>query len=117
MCLLASDLLAFMSDTVGTVDTLKVCFKRFAPPLLPIFAASLLITFQAPTVCVLALNAQDDIAAFEQRLFFRNYAEDDISVRLNRIEKQVFGENFAGSVEERINRITSALPEKESATK
>jgi len=53
---------------------------------------------------------QDTLAKIEQRLFFRRYSEDDVPTRLKRIETQVFGESYSDSVDERINRISNALP-------
>lgn len=94
------------------MHTLKDFIKQIEARSLPVVAVWLIITFQAPTAGVWALSAQDSIASFEQRLFFRNYSEDELSARLNRVEKEVFGQIFTDSVDDRINRIATALPGK-----
>lgn len=54
--------------------------------------------------------ANPRLTEIEQRLFFREYTSEDDAVRLNRIEQQIFGENFAGSADERLAHIEAALP-------
>jgi tetratricopeptide (TPR) repeat protein len=56
-------------------------------------------------------KAEDKFSSIEQRLFLRSYADDNESQRLTRIEKEVFGESFNDSIENRLARIIKALPE------
>jgi len=57
-----------------------------------------------------ASENETQVSKFENRLFFRDYDGEGISDRLGRIEKQIFGETFTGSVEERLSRISTSLP-------
>src|SRR5277367_6228312 len=84
--------------------------KRLRPQLLSLVSASLLLSYQAVSICAWAGQPQDTLGQIEKRLFFRQYAEDDVPTRLKRIESQVFGESYSDSVDERIARITNALP-------
>jgi tetratricopeptide (TPR) repeat protein len=89
---------------------LKTLTKHLRLYSLLIFSASLLLMplrFGEPAW---AGPQEDALTKIEQRLFFRKYAEDDVPTRLKRIETQVFGESYSDSVDERISRITNALP-------
>lgn len=57
-------------------------------------------------------NAPQVIQSFEQRLFFKNYSEDQLTVRLTRIEKQVFGQPIESSTEDRLARLDEVLRSK-----
>jgi len=96
------------SMMIGTV--LKTFTKPLRPYCLLIFSACLFFGHGRFGEPAWAGQPQDTLAKIEQRLFFRKYAEDDVPTRLKRIESQVFGESYSDSVDERINRITNALP-------
>jgi tetratricopeptide (TPR) repeat protein len=52
-----------------------------------------------------------ELANLEQRLFFRDYVDEDDNTRLSRIENQIFGQTYPSvSTSERIARINGALP-------
>lgn len=55
-----------------------------------------------------------ELSGFEQRLFFKTYSDEEVTARLARVEKKVFGEALSGSVPERLTRIKEALgPQRE----
>src|SRR5258708_4711578 len=57
------------------------------------------------------------IGAFENRLFFRQYSDENESDRLSRIEKQIFGEVYSqDTADARLDRINGALPPIKPAT-
>ncbi|MBA3855750.1 MAG: hypothetical protein C0507_02460 [Cyanobacteria bacterium PR.3.49] len=59
-------------------------------------------------------SAKQQLAALEQRLFFKTYEDQDDQVRLQRIEKRVFGDAMEGAIGERLQKITTALgPQRE----
>jgi tetratricopeptide (TPR) repeat protein len=95
-----------------TGSKFKSHFKRL--PVQTIAILFLLLQPQASPPKAFADNEQETVARIEQRLFFRQYSEDDLPARLKRIETQVFGESFSDSVGERLNRITNALPPQET---
>jgi tetratricopeptide (TPR) repeat protein len=67
----------------------------------------------APLLFVRVFAASENetqVSKFENRLFFRDYDGESLSDRLSRIEKQIFGETFTGSIEERVSRIATSLP-------
>jgi tetratricopeptide (TPR) repeat protein len=61
-------------------------------------------------------NADDQslslLAQLEQKLLCQTYSTEEVNLRLNRIEKRVFGQTLAGSAEERIAKLTQAVPVK-----
>ena len=63
------------------------------------------------TKAVSSQSAQNPkLIELEQRLFFRDFSSEDENSRLNRIERQVFGETSTGATEERLARIEAAIP-------
>lgn len=56
------------------------------------------------------VDKNPELGAIEERLFFREFSDENTDLRLDRIEKQVFGEVFTDQAVERINRINLALP-------
>lgn len=59
-------------------------------------------------------SAKQQLSALEQRLFFKTYEDQDDQARLQRIEKRVFGDAMEGAVQERLQKITTALgPQRE----
>ena len=59
-------------------------------------------------------GAPPAIGVFEQRLFFRTYSDEELPSRLDRIEKQIFGESTAASVQERVQRVEQVLREQQA---
>jgi tetratricopeptide (TPR) repeat protein len=57
------------------------------------------------------------LSQIEQRLFFRDYDNEDEATRLSRIEKNIFGETHAGEVNARLAIINAALPRQISPDK
>lgn len=55
-------------------------------------------------------SVKQQLSALEQRLFFKTYEDADDQSRLQRLEKQVFGQPLEGAVQERIAKIGAALP-------
>lgn len=55
-------------------------------------------------------SVKQQLSALEQRLFFKTYEDADDQSRLQRIEKQVFGQPLEGATQERLSKISSALP-------
>ena len=55
-------------------------------------------------------SVKQQLSALEQRLFFKTYEDADDGSRIQRIEKQVFGQPMEGSVQERLAKIGAALP-------
>jgi tetratricopeptide (TPR) repeat protein len=56
------------------------------------------------------------LAAMEQKLFFKTYAEEEQEARLARIEKKVFGDAAQGGFQERLARVMEVVkPAAESA--
>jgi len=53
--------------------------------------------------------APEVIQTFEKRLFFRNYVGDQLSARVERIEKHVFGEASTGALQDRISKLENVL--------
>lgn len=49
------------------------------------------------------------LTPIEQRLFFKTYQEEDVSKRLSRIERRVFGEELQGGFDERLERVKTAM--------
>jgi tetratricopeptide (TPR) repeat protein len=92
------------------IGSLQILSKRLRIHLLLIVSAVLLFTHQSLSERAWASQPQEALGQIEKRLFFRQYAEDDVPTRLKRIENQVFGESYSDSVDERIARITNALP-------
>src|SRR5580658_3808584 len=73
-------------------------------------SSSLLFSLAAPVV-----SQNPELGNLEQRLFFKNYSDEDDNTRINRIEKQIFGETFPDSLAERLARIHEALPKDKGA--
>lgn len=57
-----------------------------------------------------ASDLPDTISMLEQHLFFNTYGKEDMSSRLSRLEKQVFGQSLTGSIQERLDRLSSIAP-------
>ncbi len=57
-------------------------------------------------------NSPPVVASFEQRLFFKTYPDDELTLRLSRIEKQVFGQPIAESIDSRLGRLEEILRSK-----
>jgi tetratricopeptide (TPR) repeat protein len=57
-------------------------------------------------------GAPQVVQDWEQRLFFKNYAEDQLTNRLGRIEKKIFGEAIEGSDDSRLARLDELLKNK-----
>ncbi|CAN5701118.1 hypothetical protein BH10CYA1_BH10CYA1_05430 [soil metagenome] len=49
------------------------------------------------------------LAAMEQKLFFKSYADDDSQSRLARIEKRIFGDAVPGDFAQRLERVKAAV--------
>ncbi len=59
------------------------------------------------------------LSNIEQRLFFREYSDEDEVSRISRIEKEVFGQPQSGEITQRMANLRAALPavpDKESST-
>ncbi|PWU02297.1 MAG: hypothetical protein C5B53_01840 [Candidatus Melainabacteria bacterium] len=65
-----------------------------------------------------ALSEQSakNMGKLESKLFQHNYAKDEPQVRLERLEKLVFGAPKTGSVSERLNALVQAVPNLEGDT-
>jgi len=55
-------------------------------------------------------SVKQQLSAIEQRLFFKTYEDADDGSRIQRIEKQVFGQPMEGAIQERLSKIGAALP-------
>lgn len=55
-------------------------------------------------------SVKQQLSALEQRLFFKTYDDSDEQSRIQRIEKQVFGQPLEGAIQERLAKIGAALP-------
>lgn len=49
------------------------------------------------------------LAAMEQKLFFKSYADEDSEARLARIEKRIFGDAVQGEFAQRLDRVKAAV--------
>jgi tetratricopeptide (TPR) repeat protein len=47
------------------------------------------------------------LEAVERKLFCQTYTEDDFENRLNRVEKRVFGQSIGGTLQQRLDRLTT----------
>lgn len=73
--------------------------------LLPALVAAFLC---APVAFAAGSNDTAVLSALETKLFFRNYAKDDLAVRLSRIEKRIYGDELGGTLEERLTRLAES---------
>jgi tetratricopeptide (TPR) repeat protein len=53
-------------------------------------------------------QAGNTLTTLEQKLFFKNYADETDDSRLARLEKQLFGQSMSGAFQERLNRVMGA---------
>ncbi len=49
------------------------------------------------------------LAAMEQKLFFKSYADEDNEARLARIEKRIFGDAVPGDFAQRLEKVKAAV--------
>jgi tetratricopeptide (TPR) repeat protein len=47
------------------------------------------------------------LAAIERKLFFQTYAQEDLEIRLKRLEKRIFGQSIGGTAEQRLTRLVA----------
>jgi tetratricopeptide (TPR) repeat protein len=57
-------------------------------------------------------NAPSTVRQLEQRLFFKTYPNDELSSRLSRIEREVFGEPVKASTDDRLAKLNTVLQQK-----
>lgn len=80
------------------IGSLLFCLTSFA-----------LWNFSAVSVCADSGAEKNALTPIEQRLFFKTYQEEDVSKRLARIERRVFGEEMQGGFDERLERVKTAM--------
>jgi tetratricopeptide (TPR) repeat protein len=78
-------------------------------PLTRLLLTALLAAFLgAPASWAAGSNDTAVLTTLETKLFFRSYAKDELSVRLSRIEKRMYGDELGGTVEERLARLAES---------
>ena len=60
-----------------------------------------------------ALSTTEYVKALEQKLFGMTYENQTLEERVNRIEKQIYDNNYSGNPEERLNKIDKIYPKSE----
>ncbi len=59
-------------------------------------------------------SVKEQLSTLEKRLFFKTYEDVDDQARLQKIEKRVFGEPMEGAIQERLQKVSTALgPQRE----
>ncbi len=59
---------------------------------------------------IAASNSDAELERLEQKFFQHSYPKDDLTTRVERLEKMVFGENKTGSDSERLAKLIEAVP-------
>lgn len=63
-----------------------------------------------------AMTTNEYVAALEQKLFGVTYLNQSLSNRIDRIEKQIYDNNYSGTPEERLSKIDKIYPKSEFET-
>ena len=75
----------------------------------------IIITFCFVFICnnVLAMTTNEYITFLEEKFFGTNFSNQTISERIDRIEMQIYDNNYAGTTEERLAKIEKVYPKEE----
>lgn len=78
----------------------------------------IITTFCFVFICnnTFAMTTNEYITYLEEKLFGANFSNQTISERIDRIEMQIYDNNYAGSTEERLAKIEKIYPKEELET-
>ena len=60
-----------------------------------------------------AFATEEYVSGLENKLFGKNYANENYTQRVDRIEREIYGKNYIGNSEERLEKIYKIYPQEE----